>query len=309
MFSYRYRSVVFLLILLIELPLAGCLFRSRKVQPPLGAGPLKNATQQELIAYINTQAAKVQTIQATVDIDTSVGGAKKGKITDYQQIRGYVLVRKPSMLRMVGLAPIVRTTAFDMVSDGRDFKLSIPPKSRFVVGLNDVETHSLTQPLENLRPKHIYDALLIREIAPNEVAVMETETEIVIVDKKHRREQPEYVIDVIRQAGQGWVLSRKIVFNRSDLLPHRQTLYDDQGEIATDAMYEDYRDQNGVSFPWQIEISRPKEEYDITLTLVKLDLNGPLGDDKFVLAQPPGAEVIHLDKVGADSASGPQNRR
>jgi hypothetical protein len=86
-------------------------------------------------------------------------------------------------------------------------------------------------------------------------------------------------------------------------------LYDEQGEIATDAMYEDYREQNGVSFPWQIEISRPKEEYDITLTMVKLELNGPIGDDKFVLAQPPGAQVIHLDKAGADSAAGPQNRR
>jgi outer membrane lipoprotein-sorting protein len=305
---YRYRAVVCLVVLLIELPLTGCLFRSRKVQAPLGAGPLKTATQQELIESINTQAARIQTIQATVDIDTSVGGAKKGKITDYQQIRGYVLVRKPSMLRMIGLMPVVRTTAFDMVSDGRDFKLSIPPKSRFMVGRNDVETHSLTQPLENMRPHQIYNALLIREIAASEIAVMETETETVVDAKGHRREQPEYVVDVIHQAGQGWVLSRKVVFNRSDLLPHRQILYDEQGEIATDAIYEDYRGQGGVSFPWQIEISRPKEEYDITLTLVKLELNRPLGDDKFVLEQPPGAEVIHLDKTGAGSA-GPSNNR
>jgi outer membrane lipoprotein-sorting protein len=309
MFSYRYRAVVFLLVLLIELSLTGCLFRSRKVQAPLAAGPLKTATQQELIAYINSQAGKIQSIDATVDIDTSVGGVKKGQITDYQQIRGYVLVRQPAMLRMIGLAPVVRTTAFDMVSDGRDFKLSIPPKNRFVIGRNDVETHSVTQPLENLRPRHIYDALLIRQIAAGEIAVMENETETVVVDKKHRREQPEYIIDVIRQAGQSWVLARKIVFNRSDLLPHRQLLYDDLGEIATDASYEDYREQDGVSFPWQIEISRPKEEYDITLTLVKLEVNRPLGDDKFVLEQPPGAEVVHLDKAGADSTAGSQNHR
>jgi outer membrane lipoprotein-sorting protein len=305
----RYRAALFLLVLLIELPLTGCLFRSRKVQPPLAAGPVKTATQQELIAYINAQAARIQSVQATVDIDTSVGGAKKGKITDYQQIRGYVLVRKPSMLRMVGLAPVVRTTAFDMVSDGKDFKLSIPPKSRFVVGRNDVESHSVTQPLENLRPRHIYDALLIREIVPGEIAVLETETETVIISKKRRVEQPEYILDVIKPDGPGWVLARKIVFNRSDLLPHRQILYDDQGEIATDASYEDYKGQDGVSFPWQIEISRPKEEYDITLTMVKLELNIPLGDDKFVLVQPPGAEVVHLDKTGASTASGPQNRR
>jgi len=306
LFPCRYRA---LLVLLVVVPLTGCLFRSRKVQPPAGAGAVKTATQRELIESINSQAARIQTVQATVDIDTSVGGAKKGRVTDYKQIRGYVLVRKPTMLRMIGLMPIVRNTAFDMVSDGNDFKLSIPPKSRFVTGRDDVGTHSLTQPLENLRPKHIYDALLIREIAPNEVAVMESETETIVDAKGHKLEQPEYILDVIRQGSQGWVLSRKITFSRSDLLPHRQTLYDDSGEIATDANYGDYRYENGVSFPWQIEISRPKEEYDITLTMVKLELNHPLADDKFVLAQPPGFEVIHLDKADAGSASGPPHNR
>ncbi|MGH9498091.1 MAG: DUF4292 domain-containing protein [Terriglobales bacterium] len=297
---------MFLLVLAV-LPLAGCLFRSRKVQPAAGSGTVKTATQAELIEYVNSQAAKVQTIQATVDIDTSVGGAKKGKVTDFKQIRGYVLVRKPAMLRMIGLMPIVRNTAFDMVSDGRDFRLSIPPKNRFVIGRNDIETHSLTQPLENLRPQHIYDALLIRAIAADELAVMESETETVIDGKGHKLERPEYVLDVIRQLGTGWVLSRKIVFSRSDLLPHRQILYDEQGEIATDANYEDYRDDHGVSFPWQIEISRPREEYEITLTMVKLELNRPLADDRFTLAQPPGVEVVHLDKGSA--ASGPESSR
>ena len=36
-------------------------------------------------------------------IDTSVGGVNKGQVTDYKEIRGYVLARKPSMLRMIGL--------------------------------------------------------------------------------------------------------------------------------------------------------------------------------------------------------------
>ena len=129
-----------LLVLLAVFPLTGCLFRSRRVERQFSTAPLKSATQAELIDYINAQAAKIQTMQATVDIDTSVGGVKKGKVTDYQQIRGYVLARKPAMLRMIGLMPIVRNRAFDMVSDGREFKLWIPPKNRFVVGRNDVET-------------------------------------------------------------------------------------------------------------------------------------------------------------------------
>lgn len=302
---FRYRA---LLIVLSLLPLTGCLFRSRKVEQPFGTVPLKTASQQELIDAINSEAAKIQSMQATVDIDTSVGGVKKGKVTEYQQIRGYVLARKPAMLRMIGLMPIVRNRAFDMVSDGQNFKLWIPPKNRFVVGRNDIETHNAAQPLENLRPRHIYDALLLRHIDPqNEIAVMENETEPVIDSKGHSVERADYVIDVIARNDHGWHLSRKIVFSRTDLLPHRQLLYDDEGNVVTNAVYEDYKDDNGVSFPWQIEISRPQEEYDITLTMVKLELNQPLPDDKFILDHPPGAAVVRLDQPPQASSASEQH--
>src|SRR6266576_4953997 len=174
-----------LLVVVITFPLTGCLFRSHKVQPrEVSKAPLKTATQAELIEYVNTQAARVQSMQATVDIDTSVGGVKKGKVTDYKQIRGYVLARKPAMLRMIGLLPIVRNRAFDMVSDGQQFKVWIPTKNRFVVGDNDIETHNIQQPLENLRPQAIYDALLLRAIEPGaEKAMLENSTETVTADK------------------------------------------------------------------------------------------------------------------------------
>ena len=51
-----------------------------------------------------------------------------------------------------------------------------------------------------------------------------------------------------------------------------------------------------MNFPSRIEIFRPQEEYDITLNLLKVDINQPLTDDQFVLQQPPGAEVVHLDR-------------
>jgi len=302
-FSRRYRI---LLLLLAVQPLTGCLFRSRKVEQPI-AVQLKTATAQELIDYVNTQASKIRSMQATVNIDTSVGGEKKGKVTDYQQIRGYVLVRKPAMLRMTGLMPIVRNRAFDMVSDGRDFKLWIPPKNRFVVGRNDIESHGATQSLESLRPQDIYDALLLRHIDPQtEIAVLENETRSTTDGKGHKVRRADYIIDVIR-TGEHPFLSRKIVFSRADLLPHRQLLYDAGGNLITSANYEDYREDNGVNFPWQIEIARPQEEYDITLTTVKLDLNLPLPDDKFVLEQPPGVEVVHLDKPQTSSGVASQN--
>ena len=267
---------------------------------------LKSATKEQLIAYINSQAAKIQTMQATVDIDTSVGGAKKGKITEYKEIRGYVLARKPAMLRMIGLLPILRNTAFDMVSDGRQFKVSIPPKNRFVVGRNDVVVPNPQQPLQNLRPQIIYDALLLRPIDQErgELAVMENGTEIVSGDKNRKFQQADYVLDVIQTGnGEAW-LSRKIVFSRVDLLPNRQLIYNQAGEIVTDASYSDYKDYNAVLFPSVIEIRRPEEEYDITLHMVKLEIKLPLDNTKFVLEKPPGAQEIHLDQQQSSVGGG-----
>jgi outer membrane lipoprotein-sorting protein len=276
----------------------GCLFRTRRVEQTISPVPLKSATKEQLIAYINSQAAKIQTMQATVDIDTSVGGAKKGKVTEYKEIRGYVLARKPAMLRMIGLLPIIRNTAFDMVSDGREFKVSIPPKNRFVVGRNDVTIPNPQQPLENLRPQIIYDALLLRPIdQQNEKAVLENGIEIVADDKNRKFQQADYMIDVINSGnagGDAW-LSRKIVFSRVDLLPHRQLIYDEAGDLVTEASYSNYKDNAGVLFPSVIEIRRPEEEYDITLRMVKLEINLPLDNTKFVLNKPPGAQEIRLD--------------
>jgi outer membrane lipoprotein-sorting protein len=51
-----------------------------------------------------------------------------------------------------------------------------------------------------------------------------------------------------------------------------------------------------MNLTWQIEIWRPQEEYDITLTILKLQLNEQLADDKFALEQPAGAQVVHLDQ-------------
>ena len=53
-----------LLVFVLALPLTGCLFRSRKVERTISTAPLQSATQQQLIDYINVQAAKVQKYEA-----------------------------------------------------------------------------------------------------------------------------------------------------------------------------------------------------------------------------------------------------
>jgi len=286
--------------------MAGCLYGTRPVEEQYSKAPLKESTQQELIDSIRQQADQIQSLQATVDIDTSAGGIKKGQVTDYKEIRGYVLARKPAMLHMVGLLPIVRTTAFDMVSNGQEFKLWIPPKNRFVLGRNEVQTPITAQPMENIRPQNIYDALLIHRIDPeSEIAVLENGYEILHDAKGRRVLQDDYQLVVIKKFDKGWGLSRKIIFSRTDLKPREQYIYDEQGKVVTDARYAEYKDYDGVSFASRIEIKRPQEEYDITLNMLKVEMNKLLKDEQFVLEQPAGADVVHLDGPQSTSAKVP----
>jgi outer membrane lipoprotein-sorting protein len=279
-----------ILVLIAVVPLGGCLFRSRPVALRTSTAPLQTATRDELIERINSEASEIQTLKATVGITASVGGSKRGKITEYQEIRGFILARKPSSLRMTGLFPILQNHVFDMVSNGQEFKLWIPPKNQFIVGNNDVARPS-AQPLANLRPQVIYDALLLQAVdLQNELAVLE-EGEHKVIDPGTQKLvlQPDYTLDIIKQNGHGWYLSRKTVFDRTDLQPHQQVLYDEHGSIVTDVLYDEYREFNGVLFPTNIQIWRPQEEYSIKLEVTKLTLNGPIMDDQFVLEPPSGA--------------------
>ena len=275
----------------------GVFLRTRPVEDQYSKAPLKQATQQELIDSINAQAESIHSLKATVDIDSSAGGMKKGQVTDYKEIRGYVLAKKPDSLHMIGLMPFVRTTAFDMVSEGQNFKLWIPPKNKFVIGKNEVTTPNISQPMENIRPQNIYEALLIRRIDPkDEIAVLENGYETLHDGKGHRVLQEDYELTVIKKADNGWALERKIIFNRTDLKPHEQFIYSEDGKVATDAKYAEYKDFSGTIFPSRIQIYRPQEEYDITLNMLKVEINTPLKDEQFVLTQPAGAQVVHPDR-------------
>ncbi|HET7185264.1 MAG TPA: hypothetical protein VFI82_11310 [Terriglobales bacterium] len=293
-----------LMAVLLALPLGGCLFRSHRPQVLLSTAPLKTATLDQLVAKINDEAARVNTLNATVNLAASSGGSKKGKITEYKEIKGYILVRQPNMLRMIGLMPIVRNRAFDMVSDGKAFKLWIPPQNKFVVGTNTVIRPS-PHPLENLRPQHIYDALLLHAIDPaHDIAVLEQGNQTIQDPKTHKPVlQPDYIVDVVTRVDHFWYLSRRITFSRVDLMPIRQRVYDRNGYLATDATYFDFRDYSGLTFPSTTRIWRPQEEYSVTLSIEKLTINQPLTDEQFALSQPPGSQLVELDKSPPTAAS------
>jgi len=306
------RKTTFLILAGI-LALNGCGFRS---SPPVkmrtSTATLKDATLDQLVESINTNAEKLKTLKATaVDIDSSVLEQKKDKVVDNPQFAGLILVRKPEMLRMRVFVPLVHNIMVDMVSNGQTFELAIPPRSQFIVGSNKQPAKPSPRPIYNLRPQHISDALLLKAIDPDkETPVLENTTEIVKDPKSHKDvEQASYTVIVIDKDANGAFLSRKIVFSRTDLLPHEQSIYDRQGRLVTFARYENFTEYSGINFPAIVSIQRPIEGYAITLSIVKMEVNVPLTDEQFVLTQPPGSQLINVDTQSAAAITDEGNKK
>ena len=247
---------------------------------------LLTAPAADLVKRVADQFAAIHDFTATIDMTPALGTAEKSRITEYKDVRGYILFRKPADIRIVGLYPVVRNTAFDMVSNGADFKLYVPVKNRFLVGSNTIETPSPNK-LENLRPQHFLDALLVRPVAPSEKVFLENYTD---------EDNAFYILHVLQESSTGeLMLERTIWFSRVDLHLARQILLDPDGNILTDARYSDWRVYDNVAFPKHIEINRPHDEYAIVLNIQKMDINKGVSDDKFVLTQPEGSQ---LQRVG-----------
>jgi outer membrane lipoprotein-sorting protein len=299
------RKTTFIFFIAFLSMIAGCGFRSsHPVRMRTSTATLKNATLEQLVESINTNAEKLKTMKATVDIDSSILEEKKNRVKDNPQVAGLILVRKPEMLRMRIYVPVLHNVMADMVSNGQKFELASPIKSKFYVGSNQQPVKPSPNPLENLRPQHISDALLLKPIEEGkEIAVLENTTEIVKDPKTHKDvEQLAYTVLVIDKDSVGYYLSRKIVFSRTDLLPHEQSIYDRQGRLVTFVRYENFTDYSGISLPAIVSIQRPIEGYGITISMVKLEVNVPLTDEQFVLTQPPGSQLVDLDTKSSASA-------
>lgn len=281
----------------LTLPLSGCLFRTRTVEPHvLTSAGLQKATTEQLVSAINLESARIRSLKATAAITASTSVPNKGKITEYREITGYLLVRKPGDLRLFGLVPVVGTRLFDMTSDGERFRMSIPVQNKFVTGSNNV-TRPSAQLRENLRPQDIFNALLIRPIdAQREAAVLEDGMQS-IRDPKQKKwvDEPTYVLSIIQKQVQGWYLVRRIIISRRDLRPQQQLIYDNDGSIVTEATYGSFGETQGIFFPMEIAIRRPKEGNTIRLVFTKLEMNPELRGDQFVLAQPPGSRLVDVD--------------
>jgi hypothetical protein len=257
---------------------------------------VETASKADLIAAYNRQATEVTSINAGVTMTLTAGSQYTGVIKQYHQITGFILAERPSSIRVIGQAPVVGTNIFDMVSDGQTFEIFIPSQGKFITGSEKVERPS-AKPIENLRPRHLINAVFWNPIPAHAPVLFEQERE---------GNSQFYVLTVVRATNgaspQDWEIARRIWFDRADLSIARIETYDPGGKLVSDVRYSGWDTFGGVRYPRQISLERPENDYRLDIGVTKLTLNETITADKFVLKQPPGTQ---LERVG-ESAPEPE---
>src|SRR5229473_3389096 len=260
----------------------------------------KDATREELLEAYNSIARGTKTLNATVEMKPTAGSKYSGVIDEYHEVKAFLLAARPAQIRVIGQAPVIGTTVFDMASDGETFRVSIPSKNKFLVGPVAVERPS-SKPIENLRPQHLLDALLWPEIRKEESVTL----------REFNDENARYYILTVLRGGYQVEVLREIWFDRSDLQVARMLTFGPKGLLLSDVRLADWQpsdsaagqaapaaSSNGTaSFPRAIRIERPHDDYKLDLQVTKVRMNEEIPADRFKLEQPPGSELAPVGEA------------
>ncbi len=277
--------------------LTGCLTHTYSVPKTRPADVILNATLDQLVQQLDTRYNEIQTMTATVEIEATTGGGRKGQATDSPAFSGYIFMRKPENMRVLLKVPVLGSKALDMVTDGKTFKLIIPPRNKAITGSNSVNTPSKNG-LENLRPSVFFDTLFVRGVLPEEILSLTSDFRILENPKKKKDliEEPDYDIEVLsKPEGQTAHIKRVIHISRANLMPYQQDIYDANGQVITRAFYSDYQKYGDIAFPTHVIIRRPLDELSLSVTITKLIFNQKMDDDQFELKIPDNVPIQKMD--------------
>jgi outer membrane lipoprotein-sorting protein len=250
--------------------------------------PAKTASREELLRQLEERSSSVQTLQGTIFLDLSGGGAKSGVLTEYHQTTAYVVVNRPRQIRFKVVVPIVLSTIADMVSDGRQVRVSIPPKNQFAVG--DANEPLITKTaLANLRPQHLLDGLFV-DIRPYSKDLQVKP----LLEETVQGRRSYYVFSFINIGGSYAQLLEKLWIDRTDLQISRKQVFSKDGKVETEVEYSNYQTEGESSFPHTVVIQRPIEEYTLKMAFQKATLNQKLPDDAFNLERPEGSDLVQV---------------
>jgi len=276
--------------------LTGCLVHRHTVLKTHPPQFVFGASLDELLNATTTRYGQLNSMVLPVLISASTGGSTQGVIKESISFKGYIIIGKPQHIRVLLQVPLLGSAALDMVSDGNNFKLVIPPKRCAIVG-SDVSQPS-QKGLYSLRPAVILDSLLIKGRDEGQVVSMTQDSRVVANPDKRKDyiQEPDYDIEFLSQpTGPVANTLRVLHISRVNLLPYRQDIYNADGKVATQAIYSNYQKFGDIQFPTRIVIQRPLDELGLTIEVTRGNFNQTLQPDQFDLQIPAGTVTQNMD--------------
>ncbi len=304
----RIKQAAALGLLALTPALTGCLVHTHTVLKTRPPDVVYSSGLDHLLEGVDQRYSDIHSMTAFVTVVACTGGSRQGEVKCYPAFNGFIIIGKPENISVILKVPILSSTALNMVSDGKSFKMLIPPENCAIIG-SDVVTNPSQKGLYSLRPAVILDSLLIQGLRPDEVVSM-TQDSWTPPQSKSRKGivvDPDYDIEFLSQPqGQNARTLRVVHIDRVNLLPWRQDVYNADGKVATQAIYSNYQRFGDINFPSKIEIQRPLDELSLTITLSKkTNFNQQQDPDTFEMPAVPASYAVQNMDDPVSAASNP----
>jgi len=282
-------------LILVAIIGGGCSSRSPQQQAvgPEIAKVRLDADPAELLQALQKRNAEIKTLR-TSNAEFQYRFTNTKNPYDGTGIR--FAVEKPGKLYARASATAVGDIFF-LHSDGKRYWVEATREEKLYMGKVDdsrrMQVVTEKDLWRNLTPQVLAEALLIDDLDGYDKASFAIEPDF-------------YIISLFTSDDDGRLVPRrKIWVGREDLRVNRHKVFNQFGELTTEAFLYQYKSVDGVDLPHYFRIERHWESISIRFTLEDIVLNSELRPGLFIYDSPPANfEVIELDKRDTNAEPG-----
>lgn len=278
------------------LALVACGPRISRVAAPTSYRQAQTATAVELVELINRRYAAIDSLKAgRLKVEFTGGSIEKGYLKQYPTAKGHLIAQSPDAVYMNILNPVTSSTVVTMASAKGRFQIWVPRENKYLTGSTDLQGGS-DNPLYNVRPDHLLQAILIEPIPLN------ASDGVHFVQEAQDAAGKYYVIHVAQLgATSASCLRRQLWIDRADLRLVRQNHYD-CGKLSSTVQYGDTVEVGTWLLSRRITLRRLQEHYQLRLQLGDgVGINQVLKAEMFDVPRPRGAEWVEITEIKQQS--------
>jgi outer membrane lipoprotein-sorting protein len=276
------------------LALSGCSIKTTvKVPVPKNLAQDKTANLDELLQIVSRND-RIESLRSRIHISLTSGKEETGIIEISRKGSAVIALKRPDLLLLDILRPVLPGTVFELVSQGDEFKAWDSRNNKIYTGKNSAKVLVPANQRNGEefrfpeRPPHIFDAVLPKSVDLGSPGVR------VSLEAQPGQEKRYYILVYSMDDGahRSRIL-RKIWIERTGLTIARQQVYGEEGKIVSDTQYSQLTQIEGFSFPLTIDMNRPQDGYSLKLEFEDPRINPDMNSDLFTINR-PGAENVPL---------------